>query len=193
MKDTVFQQLFKPITKKLLDECIKRFGSDYHYEKFKTLEHLQTMVYAHINEIKSLRILEVALNNNQLGTKIRLKRSTLSDANAKRPAQCFLWILEQLMSWLPNKLSKQIKKFIKILDSSPIKLKGPGFDEWAKQHATAHWQGLKLHVEYDLNLRSPTKLTTSFANYNDSSMGQRWPILPETIYVFDKGYSDFNW
>jgi IS4 transposase len=33
----------------------------------------------------------------------------------------------------------------------------------------------------------------SHANYNDSTMGQRWPIITDTIYVFDKGYCDYNW
>ena len=193
MKDTVFEQLLKPITEKLVGECRRRFESDYHYETFKTYEHLRVMVYAHVHEIKSLRTLEVALNSQRRWIKTQVKRSTLSDANAKRPAQCFFWMAEQLMSLLPRRFRKEIKKVVRLLDSSPIKLKGRGYDEWAKPYATAHWQGLKLHVEYDLALQSPTKIASSYANYNDSSMGQGWGIVPDTIYVFDKGYCDFNW
>jgi putative transposase len=193
MKDTVFQQILKPLTKKLMNECLTRFQSDYHYETFKTYEHLQAMIYAHINEIKSLRTLEVALNSQKLGIRAKIKRSTLSDANAKRPAECFFWILEQLMLMLPRKKHKEIKKVIRILDSSPIQLKGQGYDGWSKQYATRHIQGLKLHVEYDLTLKSPSKVATSHPNFNDSSMGRQWPILKDTIYVFDKGYYDYNW
>jgi putative transposase len=63
MKDTVFQQILKPLTKKLIDECTSRFRSDYDCEKFTTYEHLKTMIYAHLAEIKSLRTLEVAINS----------------------------------------------------------------------------------------------------------------------------------
>src|SRR5579862_578519 len=193
MKDTVFQQLLKPITKKLMDECRGRFNADHDYETFKTREHLQAMVYAHIHEIKSLRTLEIAINSQKIGIKSKTRRSTLSDANRKRPAQVFFWILEQLMLLLPKKRCKEINKIVRILDSSPIQLRGKGYDEWTKQYATRHIQGLKLHLEYDVSLKSPIKTMISYANCNDSTIGQRWPIEAEVIYVFDKGYYDFNW
>jgi putative transposase len=193
MKDSVFERLLEPITKELIDECSRRFRSDHDCETFKTLDHLQTLVYAHIHEIKSLRILEVAINSQQIGLANKVCRSTLSDANNRRTADCFFWILKHLMSRLPRKLRKEIKKVVRILDSSPIQLKGRGYDEWAKQYATNRCQGLKLHVEYDLDLGSPAKVAISHPNYNDSTMGQQWPITADTVYVFDKGYYDFNW
>lgn len=193
IKDTVFQQILKPLTKKLIAECTLRFRSDYDCEKFTTFEHLKTMIYAHLAEIKSLRTLEVAINSPQIGLAHKVKRSTLSDANAKRPAECFFWIVEHLMALVSRKLRKSLKEFVKILDSSPIQLKGHGYDEWTKEFATNRCQGLKLHVEYDLQLNSPTRFAISQPNFNDSSMGNRWPIEPNTIYVFDKGYYDFNW
>lgn len=193
MKDTVFQRLLKPITKDLMKACTERFQSDHRYESFTTFEHLKTMVYAHINEIKSLRILEVAINSQKIGLRTQVKRSTLSDANRKRSAESFFWILDQLLSILPRKKHREIKKVIRIIDSSPIQLRGQGFDDWSKQYATRHIQGLKLHIEYDLGLNSPLRTMLSHPNCNDATMGQRWPILKNTIYVFDKGYYDYNW
>lgn len=192
-KDTVFQQILKPLTTELLQECGRRFWSDYDCEKFLTWHHLQTMIYAHLNEIKSLSTLEVAINSQKIGINCEVKRSTLSDANQRRPAECFSWILKQLLGFLPRKLRKNIKKVVKILDSSPIQLKGHGYNEWAKEFATNRCQGLKLHVEYDLEIESPTKVAMSYPNFNDSSMGHQWPIISDTVYVFDKGYYDFNW
>jgi putative transposase len=193
MKDTVFQQLLKPLTSELINECIVRYRSDHGCEKFLTLHHLQTMIYVHLNEIKSLSTLEVAINSQKIGINCEIKRSTLSDANQRRPAECFLWILQQLMSLLPRKLRKNIGKIVRVLDSSPIQLKGLGYNEWAKEFATRRCQGLKLHVEYDLEIECPMKISISHPNYNDSTMGQTWPIVSDTIYVFDKGYYDFNW
>ena len=193
IKDTVFQQILKPLTPELLKECNRRFNSDYDSEKFFTWDHLQTMIYAHLNEIKSLSTLEVAINSQKIGIKCEIKRSTLSDANQRRPAECFFWILQQLIGFLPRKCRKNIKKVVKILDSSPIQLKGRGYNEWAKEFATNRCQGLKLHVEYDLEIESPTKVAMSYPNFNDSSMGNQWPIISHAVYVYDKGYYDFNW
>jgi putative transposase len=193
MKDTVFQLLMKPITENLIKECTKRFRSDHDCVSFNTAAHLQTMIFAHINELRSLRTLEVALNSQPISTLFKVKRSTLSDANCRRSADCFFWILQQLMFLLPRTIRKDINKAVKLLDSTPIKLKGQGYDEWVKQYATAHWQGVKLHVEFDLELECPTKVAMSYANFNDSSMGRRWPVLSDTVYVFDKGYCDYNW
>lgn len=193
MKDTVFQRILKPLTPALMNECILRFRSDYHYDTFNTLAHLQTMIYAHINEIKSLRTLEVALNSQKIGVLTKIKRSTLSDANTNRNSECFFWILEQLLSMLPRRVRKEIKRVVRILDSSPIQLRGYGYDVWSNLNATRHIRGFKLHVEYDLALQSPTKVTTSHPNVNDSTMGREWPIVKDTIYVFDKGYYDYNW
>ncbi|MDX1900887.1 MAG: IS4 family transposase, partial [Gammaproteobacteria bacterium] len=193
MKDTVFQQILKPLTQELMQECVRRFRSDYDCEKFLTWHHLQTMVYAHLNEIKSLSTLEVAINSQQIGITCEVKRSTLSDANQRRPAGCFFWILQQLMNFLPRKWRRNINKVVKILDSSPIQLKGRGYNEWAKEFATTRCQGLKLHVEYDLEIESPTKVAMSYPNFNDCSMGNQWPIISNAVYVYDKGYYDYNW
>lgn len=176
-----------------MHECVRRFESDYDCEKFLTSHHLQTMIYAHLNEIKSLSTLEVAINSQKIGIDCEIKRSTLSDANQRRSAKCFFWVLEQLMHLLPRKLRQNINKIIKILDSTPIQLKGLGYDEWAKEFATRRCQGLKLHVEYDLEIESPTRIAMSKPNFNDSSMGNQWPIIANAVYVFDKGYYDFNW
>lgn len=192
MKDTVFQQLLKPITKKLIDTGVERFQSDYHCKSFNTSDHLRVLIYTHLQEIKSLRTLEIALNNKKRVIKGKIKRSTLSDANAKRPADCFAWILEQLIGLLPRKKRREINKVTRVLDSSPIQARGYGH-EWAEQHATRHIKGLKLHTEYDVSLQSPTRIKISHPNVNDASMGQKWPILEDTIYVFDKGYYDYNW
>ena len=176
-----------------MNECVNRFESDRCYNKLKTFNHLKTMIFAHISGVKSLRSLEVALNSQKLGTAVKIRRSTLSDANTKRSSNCFFWILSQLLYLLPRKVRKDVNKVVRVLDSSPIQLKGLGYDGWAKQNATNRCQGLKLHAELDLALNSPTNIAISNANYNDSSMGKNWPIVSNTIYVFDKGYYDFNW
>lgn len=93
------------------------------------------MLYVHLNQISSLRTLETAINSQDLGLSAKICRSTLSDANRRRKADCFLWILEQLLEMLPKKQKKEFSKIVRVLDSSPIQLKGYGY-EWAKHNAT---------------------------------------------------------
>ena len=192
MKYSVFQEILKPLTHGLIKKCVEIFNSDYDYEKFKTNEHLQSMIYVHLNEIKSLRTLEVAINNQNIGISNKVCRSTISDANKKRNSDYFLWILKQLLKLLPKKRKNEFSNIVRILDSSPIQLKGYGY-EWTKSSATKRCEGIKLHVEYDLGLEAPTEVELSSANFNDSSMGKIWPIKKNIIYVFDKGYCDYNW
>ena len=127
MKDNVFQEILKSITSDLIKKCVNTFNTDYDYEKFKTYEHLQTMLYVHLNQINSLRTLEVAINNQELAFSSKICRSTVIDANQKRSSDCFLWILENLLTLLPKKQKKEFSKVVRALDSSPIQFK------WIKQ------------------------------------------------------------
>ena len=194
---TTFEALLKPITKELLESSVRSFDSDYYSKTFKTYDHLLVLLYAQLHDLKSLRDLEIAFNSQKELQKLlnfsAVSRSTLSDANARRPAACFLWIAEQLMSLLPRQQRKEVNKVVRKLDSSPIQLKGRGYNEWTLANKTLRCQGMKLHVEYDHEVGAPTRIELSQANVDDCSMGQRWPIMPDTIYVFDKGYYDFNW
>lgn len=198
MKEFItFEALLKPLTKELLKESVKQFDSDYYNKTFKTYDHLLALLYAQLHDVKSLRDLELAFNSQ---TELReclgcgtVTRSTLSDANARRPAGCFLWLAEQLMKLLPRKKQQEVGKVVRKLDSSPIQLKGRGYNEWTLATKTLRCQGLKLHVEYDYEVNAPTRVKLSSANVDDCTMGQSWPIALDTIYVFDKGYYDFNW
>lgn len=89
MKDSVFQRILKPISSELLKNCVNIFNSDYSYEKFKTQDHIQTMIYVQLNQISSLRLLEESINTQDIGLSTSVCRSTLSDANKKRKADCF--------------------------------------------------------------------------------------------------------
>lgn len=195
-KYTTIEALMKPVTKSLIQEAVNRYESDYYCKRFKTADHLMAMIHAQLHDVKSLRDLEIAFNSQKLLKTFGFKgitRSTLSDANSRRPWGCFLWIAEQLMSLLPRRIRKKTNKVVRKIDSSPIQLKGKGYDEWTLGNRTLRCQGLKLHVEYDGELDMPLRVQLSAANVDDCSMGQKWPIELGTIYVFDKGYYDFNW
>jgi hypothetical protein len=194
---TTFEALLTPITKKLLEEGIRHFDTDYYSKTFKTYDHLLVLLYAQLHDVKSLRDLEIAFNSQKvLQNRLScgsVSRSTLSDANARRSSGCFLWLAEHLMNLLPKQKRKEVNKVVRKLDSSPIQLKGRGYNEWTLANKTLRCQGLKLHVEFEHEASVPRRMKLSQANVDDCTMGQSWPIVADTIYVFDKGYYDFNW
>jgi putative transposase len=196
-KCTTFQCLLKLVGKKMFAESVKQYDADRYSKTFKSWQHFAVMLYAQLNGLSSLRDIKVGFDSQKLlhpAAKTRsISRSTLSDANERRPAEFFLWIAQQLMRLLPRKPCKEMGKVLSILDSSPIRLAGRGYDEWTMAHKTMKGQGLKLHMEYDPETALPVKMVTSYPNCNDCTIGQAWLIKPEHIYIFDKGYCDFNW
>jgi putative transposase len=195
-KCTTFEELLKPLTGQLIAETVNRHKADYYAKRFKTWDHLITLLYVQLQDIKSLRDIEISCQSQRLLKLLgctEVKRSTLGDANQRRPAACMLWIAEQLMWLLPRRKRHELNKIVRKLDSSPIQLKGRGYDDWTKENRTLRCQGLKLHIEYDSELNGPVRSQISAANLDDCRMGQQWPLVADTIYVFDKGYYDFNW
>ena len=62
----------------------------------------------------------------------------------------------------------------------------------AQENRTRNTQGLKLHVLYAGNEAVPVQHSLTPPNVNDIDEGVKIPIKPGAVYVFDKGYCDYN-
>lgn len=58
---------------------------------------------------------------------------------------------------------------------------------------TRNTQGIKLHVLLELTSQTPSWTRFSAANVNDVELGRDVPLQEGALYVFDKGYCDYNW
>jgi hypothetical protein len=67
------------------------------------------------------------------------------------------------MSLFPRQQQNTINKVVCKLDSSPIQLKGQGYNDWTLATKTLCCQGMKLHVEYDHEVNAPTHNERAFA------------------------------
>jgi IS4 transposase len=155
------------------------------------------MLYAQFSNAEGLRPLETSFNSHcshhyHLGTSA-LKRSTLADANEKRSDAVFSDIAIWLMNKVSRSLRKESKELMYLLDSTSLTLKGREFDRWTTQNATRFTQGIKLHVLYDTHSQAPVWHNFSAANVNDIERALDVPIKADALYVFDKGYTDYNW
>lgn len=159
------------------------------------LRHLKVLLFAQLAGLGSLREIEQALAA-QPGALYHLdlrlpRRSTLSDAQAQRPAAVFRDIGQWLMRQASRGLRKQGVELIQLVDASPIPLRDPRFG-WAE--ADARTRGLKLHVGYDPGADLPDWLEITSPRLSDvTTARERMPITPGAIYVFDKGYVDYAW
>ena len=123
----IISQILKWIPNTIISRTAQRFNSDKYYKRFKTHDHLVTMVFATISGCSSLReissiILACEGKINHLGLTKFPKRSTLSDANKNRSSEVFASIYQSLYNQYKGFLSDSCCKplpvdDLKIVDS----------------------------------------------------------------------------
>ncbi len=192
-----FHQIMKALPRGAFDRVVETHQADKHSKGFACWDQLLAMVYAQLSGASSLRVLETGFNSQRtqhyhLGT-APIRRSTLADANGRRKTEVFAETAKLLMSQAQRSLRRESEELLYLLDSTSISLKGPGFDAWTSGNSTRNTQGIKLHVLYAGNDEIPVQHSITAPNVNDIDEGKKLAIEPEAIYIFDKGYCDYNW
>ncbi|MGY0572034.1 IS4 family transposase [Bradyrhizobium sp. RDM12] len=192
-RDSIFSRLLEPIDRRQFQTAVDRLDGDAYDKSFKSWDHLVTLIYAQLSGNNSLRAVVTGFNANpqhhyHLGTGT-LSRSTLSDANARRPPGVFTQTFARLSAMASRQLRSEGQEMVRLIDASPIPL--------GKVCTWATWngriRGMKLHVVYDPKGDVPKCVEVTDANVNDIEIGRHVPIQAGTTYVFDKGYCRFDW
>ena len=194
---TTFHELMKGLPRSTFDQVVKKHNADKYCKRFGHWDQLIAMVYAQLSGTTGLRPLQTAFNSHEahlyhLGT-APIKRSTLADANEKRADTVFSEIATSLMSQVSGQLRQESKDLILLLDSTSITFKGREFDRWTSANQTRNTQGIKLHVLLEAASQAPISTSFSAANVNDVEMAPKIRLQEGALYVFDKGYCDYNW
>lgn len=179
------------------DQLVKKHKADKYCKGFGPWQHLLAMVYAQLSGIEGLRPLAEGFNQH-LGHHYHLdarciRRTTLADANETRCVTVFNETVNWLLSKITGTLSKEARDLVYLLDSTSITLKGREFERWTLDNATRNTQGLKLHLLLEANGKTPRWQTITAPNINDVLQARAVPLEPGALYVFDKGYCDYNW
>lgn len=196
-RNTRFSELLKALPRNLFDSLVEEYGTDRHSKGFRSWDQLVAMMYGQLSGSRSLRELEVAFNSHttshyHLSTR-EVKRSTLADANAKRDERLYARLSERLLAGAHRKVRREIKAMLYLLDSTPIPLKGRGYDDWAGSQRTHRTQGLKVHMLYCSDQAVPVYSRITAPNVNDIEDAREMGLEPGATYVFDKGYCDYSW
>ena len=204
----VICQLLSFIPSELVKSCVSEHNSDHYYKTLTTYRQLVFLLYGVISKCHSLRNLckgLLFLDNKlcYLGIDKIPATSTLSDANINRKSDVFGTIYHRLYQHYSPYLSEGYMTMfiggeadpakVEIFDSSTISLfvdifKGAGRNPMNGKKKG----GLKIHTKMPLSGFVPDFIDLSEAASNDKTfLGQLNPS-PGVIYVFDKGYVNYQ-
>jgi putative transposase len=191
--DSIFGSVLKPIDRRRFRAIVEGCDGDAYDKKFKSWDHMVALVFAQLSGADSLRAIETGFNANShhhyhLGVG-SIARSTLSDANARRPVEVFAQTFTMLAETADRHTRQEGAEMVSLIDSSPVPL-GKTCD-WAKWNGRI--RGMKMHVVYDPDADCPRCVEITAATVNDVEIGREVAIEAGTTYVFDKGYYHFGW
>lgn len=192
-----FAEVLKQLPRGIVDRAVSSREADKHRKGFSCWRQLVCMVYAQLSGATSLRVLERSFNAHgahhyHLGC-ASIRRSTLAQTNARGDWQVFASIARELMSRARGAVRTEGEELLRLIDSTSVTLKGPGFDRWTLARRTRNTQGVKLHLLLGLNEAAPLGAAISAANLGDIEYARTLDLEPGAIYVFDKAYCDYSW
>jgi hypothetical protein len=200
---SVFGQLISLIDDSLIPRAVKKYQADRYVKRFKTKDQLISMLFCTLGKCNSIREVCGAM----LGLKGKTKhfelsciprRSTLSDANKLRPQEVFEFIYHGLLKQYKHLLSdsrikEAIRKEVKIFDSTTISL----FQDilkcvGRKPKSGRSKGGIKAHTVINADEKAPNLIWYTSAATHDHVLLSKLRLDPNIIYVFDKGYNDYQ-
>lgn len=195
----------------LLDKAeilrVSRSRSGERYVKhFDAWQHLVIMLYAVIKRFDSLReitdsMFPEARKLSHLGITMLPRRSTLSDANSRRPESIFEEIYRNLYATYKDVLSSDSRKRqnprwmerLQIIDSTTISLfsnllfKGVGRNPKTGKKKG----GIKVHANIHANECVPSDIRFTSAATHDSFMLRPSGYTPGDILAMDRAYINY--
>lgn len=199
----VFSQLLSLIPRSMIDSMAKRYNANRYCKRFMAYDHLVTMLYAGFFGAQSIRELVTGLQAysankvNHLGLKYFPRRSTLSDANKRRPAEflgdLYASLYQQYFGLPDSRAGFSIEKDLFIIDSTTVHLfnsvmRGAGTmaaDGKKKGGAKAH---VLINAKHDI----PAFVVITEAKENDLVFIEQAPVPDDSTVVFDRGYIKYK-
>lgn len=199
----IFSQLLNLINKSIVNRESKKHNGNKYYKKYKSYNHLVTMLYAIFHKCSSLREIETGMQVcssklNHLGLSYSPRRSTISDANARRSSLIFEGIYKELYRNYGQSLSdsRNSRKWISklfIVDSTTISL----FKEILKNAGRTPMNGkrkggIKVHALIKADEDVPRLVQLTAAAKHDTPFIQNLKLPEGSIITFDKAYVDYS-
>lgn len=193
-QNSVLRDLLNYLPWREFDRLVDEHGADHRVRKLRTKDQLIALIFAQLSGISGLRGIASGLGSQanglyHLGAR-PIARSTLSDANTKRPAAVFTELFAALVQRTSRGLRGKTGEAMRLIDATTLPLNKLS-EDWSRLSAKAC--GAKAHVVYDPHAERPVYFSVTAAKVADITAAKSMPIEPGATYVFDLGYYDFAW
>ena len=193
--NTVLGQMLQLIPRHVFEHQVETHGwRGPTPRKFSYWSQLVAMLYAQWSGRKSLRDLVFSLGSHRrklyhLGL-APAKRSTLAEANEKRPALIFQKTYGKLLARFQAETPRQTKgRRVKILDATYVPVCASLFP-WADFQPGKH--AIKLHVLLEPEA-APRDVRVTPGQVHELEVARALSFAPGDLVVIDRGYVDFAW
>lgn len=199
---SVLGQLICYIPSTLVSQVVKQTKADYYCKRFKTSDHLISMLFSVFSNCTSLREVAGAMLGLSGKTKhFQLnhipRKSTLSDANRKRSHLVFEKIYQKLLVHYQGVLSDSRQTYswmnsLDIIDSTTISLFKDILKCVGRNPIDGKRKGgIKVHTLINMQEQVPKLVWFSAATTHDHEFLKHIQLSKNRIAVFDKGYNDY--
>lgn len=199
---TVFSQIMDFVNEYDFKTIVETYDGDSRVRHFTCWEQFLCMAFAQLTGRESLRDTVICLR--AVGTKLyhagvrsRISRSTLADANERRPWEIYRDLAQHLIHeartlYRNDKSFAEIVTAVYAFDSTTIDLCLTLFP-WA--HAAVYQKAnaaIKMHTLFEVQQKIPTFIRISSAILHDVNFMDAIEYEPGAYYIFDRGYYDFS-
>ena len=193
--NSIFHQILEFIPRKTFQTIVDKYQGDRRTRSLTCWDQMIALIFCQLSGRSSLRDIVTSFNSQQarhyhLGTNI-ICRSSLAEANKKRPVEIFQETFSYLLNQINDQLPKRdAKEMVRLIDSTTISLNINQF-KWAEFRKNKG--GLKLHTVYDPMAEVPVYFEMTNAKVNDRKALDSMPVESGTTYVIDRAYNDYQW
>ena len=202
----IYGQLIKSLDREKIVEMSRKHGGEKYVKSFDGYTHLLTMLYAVIQRFDSLREIETSMTAevrklHHVGIDTVPKRSTLSDANARRSEKFFEEVYRDLYDANRDILSSDSRrngseewiKRLRIIDSTTVSLFSNAIFKGVGRHPKTGRKkgGVKVHAVIHANEGVPCDVQFTSAATNDSFMLAPSHYKRDEIAAMDRAYINY--
>ena len=202
----IYGQLIKSLDREKIVEMSRKHGGEKYVKSFDGYTHLLTMLYAVIQRFDSLREIETSMTAevrklHHVGIDTVPKRSTLSDANARRSEKFFEEVYRDLYNAHKDILSSDSRrggteewiKRLRIIDSTTVSLFSNAIFKGVGRHPRTGKKkgGIKVHAVIHANEGVPCDVQFTSAATNDSFMLAPSHYKHDEIAAIDRAYINY--
>lgn len=202
----IYGQLIKSLDRAKIVEMSRKHGGEKYVKSFDGYTHLLTMLYAVIQRFDSLREIETSMTAevrklHHVGIDTVPRRSTLSDANARRSEKFFEEVYRDLYDSNKAILSSDSRrggteewiKRLRIIDSTTVSLFSNAIFKGVGRHPRTGKKkgGIKVHAVIHANEGVPCDVQFTSAATNDSFMLAPSHYKRDEIAAMDRAYINY--